>query len=164
MPDRSDPLGDTGFTVRRAALSDVTAIVELLRDDVLGRKRESADLADYERPFREIDSDPRHFLAVVQDADGRVVGTMQLTLLPGLSRGGATRLQIEAVRVAADIRGSGLGEQMLLWAEEHGKQAGATLVQLTTDKSRTGAHRFYDRLGYAASHEGYKKELEVIRP
>lgn len=163
MPDSQQRLGESGCIVRRATLEDVPGIVELLRDDTLGSTREGGDAAGYERAFREIDGDPRQFLAVVEstaeNADGALAGTMQLTLIPGLSRGGATRLQIEAVRVAAGHRGAGLGGSMLAWAEQHGRRHGATLVQLTTDKSRAEAHRFYERHGYTASHEGFKKPL-----
>lgn len=152
-------LGDSGCTVRLAAAHDVPLIVELLRDDRLGKTREHADFAAYERAFRLIDADPQQFLAVVCDAVGTMVGTMQLTLLPGLSRGGMIRLQIEGVRVAEKARGRGIGRLMLEWAERYGIEHGASLVQLTTDKSRTDAHRFYERAGYAASHEGFKKPL-----
>lgn len=153
-------LGDSGCTLRRAAADDVSRIIELLRDDRLGKTREHADLTAYERAFRLIDADPQQLLAVVCDAVGTIVGTMQLTLLPGLSRGGMIRLQIEGVRVAEEARGLGLGTLMLEWAERYGIEHGASIVQLTTDKSRTDAHRFYQRAGYAASHEGFKKPLE----
>ncbi len=86
-----------------------------------------------------------------------VVGTMQLPLVPGFSRAGAKRLQIEAVRLAHDARGSGLGTALFDWAHEYGRQHGATIAQLTSDKSRTDAHRFYNKVGYAASHEGFKR-------
>jgi GNAT superfamily N-acetyltransferase len=84
---------------------------------------------------------------------------MQLTLIPGLSRGGAKRLHIEAVRVAASARGGGLGSALFDWAHAYGRSRGATLAQLTSDKSRSGAHRFYEKLGYRASHEGFKYQL-----
>lgn len=157
--DHASRLGDSDFTVHRAAAEDVPQIVALLRNDRLGQTREVEDLAAYERAFRMIDSDPQHFLAVVRDEAATTVGTMQLTLLPGLSRGGTTRLQIEGVRVADGARGRGVGSLMLEWAEQYGLDHGASLVQLTTDKSRGDAHRFYDRSGYTASHEGYKKQL-----
>ena len=84
---------------------------------------------------------------------------MQLTLIPGLARSGATRLQIEAVRLTSKARGAGLGAALFEWAHAYGKAHGATLSQLTSDKARTDAHRFYDRLSYQASHEGFKRAL-----
>lgn len=152
-------VGARRFTVTRARASDVPALVDLLADDVLGRSRETSDLGPYLAAFAEIDADPRQLLVVVHDEAHAVVGTMQLTLLPGLARGGATRLQIEAVRLASEVRRGGLGTAMFEWAHRYGRQHGALLVQLTSDKSRTGAHRFYDRLGYVASHEGFKRPL-----
>ncbi|MBC9955467.1 GNAT family N-acetyltransferase [Yimella sp. cx-51] len=147
------------FGIRRALAPDVPAIVALLTDDFLGETRETTDLSAYETAFARIDADPSHYLAVIVDATGAVVGTMQLTLIPGVSRGGATRLQIEAVRLAPSTRGRGLGTAMFAWAHEYGRGQGAALVQLTTDKKRADAHRFYERLGYAPSHEGFKLEL-----
>lgn len=147
------------FTVDRAVAADVPALVALLADDVLGAERESSDLEPYLAAFHQIDRDPQQLLVAVRDAHGRVVGTMQLTLIPGLSRGGATRLQIEAVRLSADVRGSGLGTAIFGWAHDYGRRHGATLAQLTSDRSRTDALRFYERLGYAASHEGLKLPL-----
>jgi cytidine deaminase/GNAT superfamily N-acetyltransferase len=147
------------YRVRRARPEDVAGLVALLADDVLGRDRESAAAEAYREAFEEIDADPRHLLAVVVAQDGALAGTMQLTILPGLSRGGARRLQIEAVRIAAGERGQGLGSAMISWAEEYGLRRGAVLAQLTSDNVRADAHRFYERLGYAASHTGFKKPL-----
>lgn len=147
------------FTIERATADDVPAIVALLADDPLGATRESDDLAVYRAAFAAIDADPRQFLAVVRDADGQMRGTCQLTLIPGLSRGGATRLQIEAVRVAAPVRGQGVGAAMLEWAHEYGRQHGAVLAQLTADAQRADALRFYERLGYVPSHMGCKLAL-----
>lgn len=156
--DTIDVAGET-FTVRRAEAEDVPALAALLADDVIGSGREQADLAPYRAAFTLIDGDPHQYLAVVQDSGGALSGTFQLTLVPGLSRRGATRLQIEAVRIAASARGRGLGTALFAWAHEYGRRHGAVLAELTTDKRRTEAHRFYDRLGYRASHEGYKLEL-----
>lgn len=155
------PLELTDRTVHldRARREDVPAIVALLADDVLGRDREAPDLGPYLAAFDAVDADPAHLLAVARDGDV-VAGTMQLTFLPGLSRGGALRLQVEAVRVAASHRGTGLGTAMMGWAVEHGRDHGAVLVQLTTDKQRTDARRFYERLGFVASHEGMKLALD----
>jgi len=147
------------FTVSRAAAADLPALVSLLADDTLGSVRESAHLAPYEAAFREIDGDPQQFLAVVRDEADVIVGTMQLTLVPGLARAGAKRLLIEAVRLASSARGSGLGSALFGWAHDYGREHGAALAQLTSDKVRVEAHRFYERLGYVASHEGFKAAL-----
>lgn len=149
-------------TVARAQVDDLPAIISLLADDVLGRDRESTDAEPYETAFRQIEQDPNQLVIVVREADaadGPMLATMQLTLMPSLSRGGAVRLQIEAVRVAASARGTGLGTALFQWAHEWGREHGARLAQLTTDSSRTGAHRFYERLGYEASHVGFKLPL-----
>lgn len=145
--------------VRPATRADVPAIVALLADDPLGAAREDlGDLTAYEDAFDRIDADPAHALVVLDDG-GAVVGTLQLSLLPGLSRRGALRAQIEAVRVASTHRGQRLGEQLVVWAIEESRRRGAVLVQLTTDASRTDAHRFYERLGFAPSHVGMKLAL-----
>ena len=152
-------LGTRTFTILRAQAQDVPQLVALLADDVLGRERESADLGPYEQAFEQIDQDENQLLLAVRDEPGQIVATMQLTLLPSLSRGGATRLQIEAVRVAASTRGSGLGTALFEWAHQWGRERGARLAQLTTDAARTDAQRFYDRLGYTPSHIGLKLTL-----
>jgi GNAT superfamily N-acetyltransferase len=146
---------------REARRTDVPAILALLAADQLGAGRETVgeDVdASYWRAFEAIDADERNALIVV-DHDGEVVGTMQLTFIPGLSRRGAERAQIEAVRVRADQRGAGLGRQMIEWAIDRARERGCRLVQLTTDKSRMDAHRFYASLGFQASHEGMKLPL-----
>lgn len=146
---------------RRAELTDLPVIVALLADDPLGAQRESPGLPldeRYEQAFMAIDTDPNHLLAVVTDR-GHVIGTLQLTFLPGLARIGAWRGQIEAVRIAADRRSTGLGERLLEWGIAQCRQRGCSLVQLTTDKDRPDAHRFYERLGFRASHLGYKLAL-----
>lgn len=147
------------FDLDRAVEADVGALVALLSDDVLGAARESSTMAPYVEAFREIDADPRQLLLAVRDEAGELVGTMQLTLIPGLSRGGAKRLQIEAVRIAASARGGGLGSAIFDWAHAYGRSHGATLAQLTSDKARADALRFYEQLGYQASHEGFKYSL-----
>ncbi len=152
----------TDIAFRRATRADIPAIVAMLADDPLGAAREDASAPDapaYQDAFAAIDADPNQFLAVMTDG-GTVVGTLQLTLIPGLSRKGALRGQIEAVRVAAGRRGEGLGRRLFDWAIAECRARGCATVQLTTDKSRTDAHRFYDRLGFAASHIGYKLALE----
>jgi len=146
---------------RKAASSDVPAIIALLSDDVLGATREhigtSLD-ARYAAAFAEIDADPNQFLCVVED-DTAVVGTLQLTFIRGLSHLGALRGQIESVRVASDRRGKGLGAAMFLWAIGECRARGCVIVQLTTDRTRSDAHRFYDRLGFRDTHLGYKLKL-----
>lgn len=146
---------------RRATAADVGAIVAMLADDALGSSREIAlpDIAEcYRDAFAEIDADPNQFLCVVEDGP-QIVGTLQLTFIPGLSRAGAKRGQIEAVRIASDRRGHNLGEAMFAWAIDECLKRGCSLVQLTTDKSREDAHRFYDRLGFEPTHIGYKLKI-----
>ncbi len=157
------------FRLRRAVADDVPAVVALLADDALGAARDGgpgadppSPLAPYLRGFAAVDADPAHLLAVVTApaaAGERVVGTMQLTLLPGLARRGALRMHVEAVRTHREVRGRGLGEAMLRWAVEEARRQECALVQLTSDKRRPDAHRFYARLGFVASHEGFKLAL-----
>lgn len=144
--------------IRRARREDVAAIVAMLADDELGAQRENPGDPRYLAAFDAIDADPNQFLAVAE-LDGDVVGTLQLSYLAGLSRLGATRAQIEAVRVRADQRGTGLGTTLFDWAINEARAHGAVLVQLTTDATRTDAHRFYERLGFVASHIGMKMPL-----
>jgi GNAT superfamily N-acetyltransferase len=154
--------GDGTALLRRATLADVPALVALIAADQLGASRDGvrgeADLAAYTAAFEAIDADPAHLL-LVAEAGGQVAGTLQLSFLPGLARRGALRAQVEAVRVAAGQRGSGLGAAMMGWAIGEARRRGCALVQLTTDKSRSDAHRFYQRLGFVASHEGMKLAL-----
>ena len=147
------------FGVQRAKDADIESIVALLQDDPLGNKRETSDWSRYMAAFQEINEDPNQYLAVVLDAQGRVIGTMQLTLIAGLSRNAAKRLQIEAVRIASRVRGCGIGTAMFEWAHEYGREHNAELVQLTSDKSREDALKFYTSLGYVDSHEGFKLAL-----
>lgn len=145
--------------VREAVASDLESIVALLVDDPLGVSRESADEMDrYRAAFEDISSDPRNLQVVVVHGDA-VVATLQLTFIPGLARGGALRAQIEAVRVGAQWRSRGLGGALIRWAIDEAERWGSALVQLTSDASRTDAHRFYTRLGFVDSHVGYKMTL-----
>lgn len=105
-----------------------------------------------------IEADRSELLIVLANGP-EVIGTLQISFIPGLSRGGATRAQIEAVRVKQGYRGEGRGEEMIEWAIATARDRGCGLVQLTTDRSRAGAHRFYERLGFVASHEGMKLDL-----
>ncbi|MEV7732015.1 GNAT family N-acetyltransferase [Streptomyces sp. NPDC088921] len=150
-------MGD--LEIRPAALDDLSAIVDMLADDPLGAQRESPDdLAPYVSALERLSSDPNQHL-VVATRQGRVVGTLQLTVVPGLSRRGATRSIIEGVRIHADERGSGLGTRLIEWAVEESRLQNCQLVQLTSDSTRTDAHRFYERLGFTASHVGFKLAL-----
>ncbi|MFP8963900.1 GNAT family N-acetyltransferase [Streptomyces nanhaiensis] len=147
------------FGIRPATADDLGAIVDMLADDPLGARRESpGDLAPYREAFEEIAADPHQHL-VVAVRGGRVVGTLQLTVVPGLSRRGASRALIEAVRVHSGERGGGLGARLIEWAVEEARRLGCALVQLTSDATRTDAHRFYERLGFTASHVGFKLAL-----
>ena len=153
-------IAGTSVVLRRAVETDVAAIVDLLADDEIGATRENdtSDLAPYLAAFPTIDADAAHLLAIAVH-DTQVVATMQLTFLPSMARRGALRAQIEAVRVHRDYRGRGLGAAMFDWAISESRVRGCVLVQLTTDKARSDAHRFYARLGFAASHEGLKLQL-----
>jgi GNAT superfamily N-acetyltransferase len=149
---------------RTATRADVPAILALLDDDDIARSRqsghvtpESVDAARW-AAFEAIDADPRNEL-IVADQDGTVVGTCQLTFTPSLSRRGAERMTIEAVRVRGDLRGRGTGRAMMIWSLQRARERGCGLAQLTTDKRRTHAHRFYASLGFTASHEGFKLTL-----
>ncbi|MDO0926883.1 GNAT family N-acetyltransferase [Streptomyces sp. TG1A-8] len=150
-------MGDLG--IRRATADDLPAIVAMLADDPLGAQRESPDdLAPYLAALDRLEADPHQHLVVAVRED-RVIGTLQLTVIPGLSHRGATRAVIEAVRIHADERGGGLGGRLIEWAIDTSRELGCRLVQLTSDKSRVDAHRFYERLGFTASHEGFKLRL-----
>jgi GNAT superfamily N-acetyltransferase len=150
-------MGD--LEIRPARAEDVPAIVAMLADDTLGARRESPDdLTPYLAALERLTSDPNQHL-VVAVREGHVVGTLQLTIIPGLSRRGSTRSIIEGVRVHADERGSGLGTQLIKWAIDESRRQNCRLVQLTSDNTRTDAHRFYERLGFTASHVGFKLPL-----
>ena len=150
----------TDVVIRRATLDDLPAVIAMLADDPLGATRESpADLTPYQQAFEAIDADPNQVL-VVADRNGEAIGTLQLTIVPGLSRQGASRGLVEAVRVAASARSTGLGTTLMEWSIEEARARGCVMVQLTSDKTRTDAHRFYtDRLGFTNSHEGFKLTL-----
>ena len=143
---------------REATRVDVPAVVALLADDVLGHGRESADLAPYLAAFDAMQDEGGNRL-IVAEQDGRVVACYQLTLISGLSLTATRRAQVEGVRVAADLRGRGLGAALMADAEARARAAGCQLIQLTTNATRTDAHRFYARLGFTPSHIGFKKTL-----
>lgn len=150
-------MGD--LEIRPAVPDDVPAIVAMLADDPLGAQRESPDdLSPYLAALERLSKDPNQHLVVAVRED-RVVGTLQLTIIPGLSRKGATRSIIEGVRIHADERGSGLGTRFIEWAIDRSRSEGCQLVQLTSDVSRIDARRFYERIGFTASHVGFKLQL-----
>jgi len=147
--------------IREARPEDLRAIVALLADDQLGQSREHLGdelPAGYAAAFAAIERDPNNRLFVLE-TEGRVVGCFQLTFIPGLSYQGATRAQIESVRVAADCRNRGFGAIMVRWAMDEARRAGCRFMQLSTHGSRKDAHRFYERLGFTASHVGMKLDL-----
>ena len=147
--------------VRKARPEDLPAIVAMLADDALGSTREDVGPPlnpAYAEAFAAIDRDPNQFMAVLDEA-GEAVGYLQLTFIPGLSLRGMLRGQIESVRVASSRRGSGLGRRMFEWAIAECRRRGCGMVQLTMNKSRGEALRFYERLGFVASHEGFKLPL-----
>jgi GNAT superfamily N-acetyltransferase len=147
---------------RSARQSDLAVIVRLLADDDLGSTREVvSDPVDmrYLAAFAAIEADPNQLLAVATDETGCVAGCLQLSFLPGLSRTGMWRGQIESVRIARGHRGSGLGSQFIEWAIARCSERGCGLVQLTSDKARIESIRFYEKLGFVASHEGLKRNL-----
>jgi GNAT superfamily N-acetyltransferase len=145
-------------TFRDARRDEVPRIVALLADDMLGAGREAEVDDAYWAAFDDIAADPRNRL-IVAEADGQLAGTLQLTFVPGLSRHGTLRAQIEGVRVAAPWRGQGLGRAMIEWAVDAARRNGCGLVQLTSDKRRADAIRFYESMGFEPSHEGLKLPL-----
>lgn len=149
------------LTFRRATRADLEAIVDMLVDDKIGATREDGSRplnARYIAGFEAVDRDPNQYLAVVEEA-GKVIGSLQITFIPSVSRLGMWRGQIEGVRIATARRGEGLGHKMLKWAIEQCRQRGCELVQLTMDKTRTDSRRFYESLGFKASHDGFKMDL-----
>lgn len=147
---------------RKATQEDVPFIVQLLADDELGITREDFRLplpAPYYRAFANIDHDPNQELIIAEDESGELIGTLQLSFIQYLTYQGGVRAQIEAVRIGSKHRGEGIGQQFFSWAIERSKQRGAHLLQLTTDKRRPDALRFYERLGFKATHEGMKLHL-----
>ena len=144
--------------VRKMRNADLPRILQLLADDELGQLRERPQKTphdDYRRAFTAIDADPNQYLAVFEKNDD-IIGCLQISFIPGLARRGALRGQIESVRVVANIRGNGYGTLMIAWAIKKCREQGCSLVQLTTDKTRKHAQRFYQKLGFVPSHEGFK--------
>jgi GNAT superfamily N-acetyltransferase len=148
------------LSIRPARQEDLAALVMLYGDDDIGVSRELAEPdSAYRDAFDAIQSDPNHML-LVGEAEGQVVATLLLSFLPGLSHHGAWRAQIEAMRVARHLRGQGVGRALLDWSVEEARRRGCTLVQLTSDRRRADAHRFYERAGFDATHLGFKLSLK----
>jgi GNAT superfamily N-acetyltransferase len=146
------------LTLREAQSEDLPAIVVLLAEDTIPVDREDPRLPldpRYLAAFDAIQADPNNLLAVAEH-EGRVVGTLQITFIPGLSFRGLSRGLIESVRIASDMRGRRFGEQMMAWAVEQCRARGCRLAQLTSTSSRLDAHRFYERLGWQKTHTGFK--------
>lgn len=152
----------SGVVFRPAQRADLPSIVRMLVEDDLGSQRERFEEPlpkSYFEAFEAIDKDPNHEL-IVAEMNGEVIGTLHLMFLPSISYQGGMRAQVESVRVDGKYRGRGIGGEMMKWAIERARERGAHLVQLTTHKSRQGAHRFYERLGFKGSHLGMKLELK----
>lgn len=150
------------MTFRKATEDDVPFIVQLLADDELGKTREEFTIplpAPYYQAFANINNDPNQELVIAENVAGERIGTLQLSFIQYLTYRGGIRAQIEAVRIDRNHRGEGVGQQFFLWAIDRAKQRGAHLLQLTTDKKRPDAIRFYERLGFIATHEGMKLAL-----
>ena len=148
--------------IRIAKVDDLRAIVRMLADDLLGCTREKVEETipeNYIRAVREIEGDPNNEL-IVAELDNKVVGTFQLTYTPSLSFQGGKRCTIESVRVDTSLRGQGIGSEMMLWAIERAKEKGCVSMQLTTHSERKNAHRFYETLGFEATHLGMKLKLK----
>ncbi len=145
---------------REAMRKDVPQVVALLADDVLGQGRELADIAPYLAAFDAMQAEGGNLLIVGEDDQRVVVATYQLTFISGLSLSAARRAQVESVRVSSALRGQGVGEQMLQDAESRARAAGCRLIQLTMNKTRSDSRRFYERLGFTASHIGFKRYLD----
>ncbi|MEM6492242.1 MAG: GNAT family N-acetyltransferase [Pseudomonadota bacterium] len=145
--------------LRIATAADLPAIIAIIQDDTLGRARETDDPAPYAAAFARIEASPNDTLFVAIDDADVIVGCFELSAIPGLSRQGMTRGQIESVRIRTDRRGRGYGAAMMALAEAEARRRGCGLMQLSTSVDRVDAHRFYERLGYAATHKGMKKLL-----
>lgn len=151
------------MTFRKATQNDLVKIVEMIADDVLGKKRENFQLPlpnEYLVAFENIIKDPNQELIVVEQDNLEIIGTLQLSFIQYLTYRGGIRAQIEAVRIRKDQRGLGIGKAMFEWAINRAKERNAHLLQLTTDKKRTDAIKFYEDLGFKATHEGMKMHFD----
>ena len=148
-------------SARPAQIDDLPAIVDLLADDILGQSRENTGSplhSNYFDAFEAINDDPNQVF-VVFEAEGVIIGCLQLSFIPGLSRQGAWRGQIESVRISSERRSAGLGHKMISWAIDECRERGCRIIQLTSDKTRRDAAEFYSTLGFVASHEGFKQTI-----
>ncbi|MFJ8666014.1 GNAT family N-acetyltransferase [Streptomyces sp. NPDC093600] len=146
--------------LRSATRAELPAVLALLADEEKVVDPASVAVTEaYERAFADIERDARNEILVLTEEDGTVVGCLQATYIPGLGKGGAERALIEAVRIRADRRGGGLGRELMRRAVQRARERGCALVQLTSDKRRTDAHRFYASLGFTRSHDGFKLPL-----
>ncbi len=155
------PLNSASLTIRAAQQADLPQLIEMLADDPLGAQREDTSTPlnpRYSTAFDNITQDPNNLLAAAWQQD-KLVGMLQLTFIPYLTHTGSKRCLIEGVRIHADCRGQGLGEQLIYWGIEQAKLRDCNLVQLTSDKTRTEALAFYTKLGFIATHEGFKMKL-----
>jgi GNAT superfamily N-acetyltransferase len=154
-------MSEQELIIRQATREDVSEVVRLLAEDDLGSQRERYELPlppSYYEAFAQIERDENNELIVVE-RDGRIVATLQLTFISALTYAGSWRVQIEAVRVDGRYRNQRIGQRLIEWVIQRARQKGCNRVQLTTNKSRHDAHRFYLRLGFVASHEGMKLSL-----
>jgi GNAT superfamily N-acetyltransferase len=145
---------------RRATRADLPALIALLADDELAAERAypTSVTPELERAWEAVDADDNNDIYVAED-DGRLVASLQLTIIPGLTFGGVPRAQVEAVRVASSHRGSGIGRQLIGHVAGGARERGAGLMQLMCEKRRERAHRFYESLGFAGTHTGFKRKL-----
>lgn len=144
---------------RKATVKDLSTIVEMIADDELGRKRENFQVplpSEYLKAFEKISSDENQELIIVENKDSEIIGTLQLSFIQYLTYRGGIRAQIEAVRIRKDKRGLGIGKEMFEWAIGRAKERNSHLLQLTTDKQRPEAIKFYEELGFKQTHEGMK--------
>ena len=145
--------------LRKATKKDLLEIVEMIAEDDLGNKREIIQeplTDDYINAFKSIDNDANQELIIVENDNSEIIGTMQLSFIQNLTYRGGLRAQIEAVRIRKDKRGNGIGKIMFEWAVNRAKERKAHLLQLTTDKKRANAIKFYKGIGFIATHEGMK--------
>jgi GNAT superfamily N-acetyltransferase len=153
---------EAAIELREARREDLAEIVRLLADDPLGLNRESDEtpLPDcYFVAFASIEQDPNNEI-LVATLPGRIVGVLQLTFIPSLTHTGSWRAQIEGIRVAAEYRGQGVGTQLMHWAMDRARENNCRIVQLTMDRRRERVGTFYERLGFTATHEGFKQEID----
>ncbi|MGW4807793.1 N-acetyltransferase family protein [Kitasatospora sp. NPDC004272] len=160
MSAATAPVPAPAHVLRPATRADLPAVLALLADEEAVVDPATVVVTEaYERAFAAIDADPRNEVLVLVDGAGTVVGCLQATYVPGLGKGGAERALVEAVRIRADRRGAGLGRTLMAHAVTRARSRGCALVQLTSNKERADAHRFYAALGFARSHEGFKLAL-----